>query len=56
MDVEQNGVSSPWLVVFHIRHVFERNERQRNPGLREDSMELCSMEGLLGVRPKSYIG
>ena len=28
-------------MVLHGRHVLKRNERQENPGLRGDSVELC---------------
>ena len=37
-------------MVLHVRRVFVRNER--NPGLREGSMELCSRGGLLVVHLK----
>ena len=39
-------------MVFHIRCVPECSERQGNPSLRGDSIELCSRGGLLGVRSK----
>ena len=38
-------------MVLQVRHVPKRSEG--NPGLRGDSMELCSSRGLLGVHPKS---
>ena len=37
-------------MMFNVRCVPIRNEG--NPGLREDSMELCAIGGLLGVHPK----
>ena len=39
-------------MVLHVRRVLKYNER--NPGLREDSMEVYSKRGLLGVHSKSH--
>ena len=43
---------APRKMVFHVRHVLKC--RKGNPGLREGSIELCSMGGLLGINPKSH--
>ena len=39
-------------MVFRIRREPERSEG--NPGLKGDSVELCSRGGLLGVHPKYH--
>ena len=41
-------------MVFHVRRLPEHCEKQGNPTLRGDSVELCSSRGLLGVRLKSH--
>ena len=43
-------------MMFYVRRVPKRNERQGSPAFRGGLMELCSMEGLFGVRPKSHVG
>ena len=44
---QTKGCGDPLAVVLHIRRMPKCNERQGNPGLRGDSVELGSREGLL---------
>ena len=41
-------------MVLHVRCELERSESQQNLGLKEDLVELCSREGLLGVPPNFH--
>ena len=54
VEAEQNGMVSLWQLALQVRRVPERNDRQENPSLRRGSVELYSIGGLLGVRPKSH--
>ena len=51
-EVEQYDVMGPQQMMLHAKSVLKYNER--NLDLREDSVEVCSNGGLVGMYPRSH--
>ena len=51
-EVEQYDVMDPQQMMLYARSVLKYNER--NLDLREDLVDVCSNEGLVGMYPKSH--
>ena len=48
----ETDVMSPWHVVHHVRRLPKYSENKKIPNLRGDSVELYSIERIVGCVPK----